>query len=147
MVNRLSRRPGKPAAGQKMEVDMENGLTCIMTVINDHAVAALLKTLLRSKAFCNKEQMSDKFPLRKGDAVNAGDMLFRDKERMDRRLGIDVFKSEGKLVFINDLRRNFSFDDFAENTVWVQRHRFPQVSAEKLRKKQLRCPVWQAGPV
>ena len=85
-----------------MKMDMKNRLPGVLAVINDHPVAALLKALLRSDAFGDKKQMPDQFPLGYGDAVNVGDVFFRNDERMDRRLRIDVFKSDGVVVLVNE---------------------------------------------
>jgi len=81
---------------------MENRLPGVLAVINDHPVAALLKALLGSDAFGDKKQMPDQLPLGYRDAVNVGDMFFRNDERMDRGLRIDDFKSDGVIVLVND---------------------------------------------
>ncbi len=66
----LSRRPGEPAAGQKMEMEVEHRLSCAATVVDDHTVPALFEPFLRRYGPGNKEQMADKFAIRNGDAMN-----------------------------------------------------------------------------
>jgi hypothetical protein len=127
---------------------VEHGLSCIKAVVDDHPVAALIETFLRSNGLGNKEKVTNEFTIRNGDTVDVGDMFFGHDESVNWCLGIEVFKGECVLVLMDDRRRNFFFDDLAKNTVRIRTHSFsPGLFPEKLLKKQERSPVWQAGPV
>ena len=143
-----TRRPGEPTAGQKMEMNVEDGLSRVKTVIDDHAVSALIKPLLGSNGFGYIEQMSDELPVGNGNGMNIYDMFFRDDQGMHRCLGIDVLKGNGIIVFVDNPRRDLFLYNFAKNTVRIRVHLLsPSRLGEKLLKKQHREPVWQAGPV
>ncbi len=49
-------------------------------------------------------------------------MLSRDDEHMDRRFWIDVTKGHAVIRLVHQLRRNFSPNNFAEQT--LGRHRY-----------------------
>jgi hypothetical protein len=66
----LARRPCEFAACQQMKMNMENGLTGIMAIVDDHPVAALIKPSFGSDVFGNKEQVPDDFSVHYGDTVN-----------------------------------------------------------------------------
>ncbi len=142
-VSSLSaRRPGEPAAGQQVKMNMENRLAGIMAVIDDHPVAALIKPLFGSYGFGNKEQVPDDFTVRDDETVDVSDMFFRHNEHMDRRLGIDVLKGDRELVLVDDLCGDLFLDDPAKQAGWIRAHFFsPCVVPEKLLKKQHRSPV------
>ena len=96
---------------------MENRLAGIMTVINDHPVATLIKPFLGRNGLGNKEQVSDDFTVRDNDTVNICDMFFRHNERMDRRLGVEILKCDRVFVLVDDRRRDLFLDDFAKQAV------------------------------
>lgn len=121
---------------------MENGLTGIVAVIDDHPVTALVKPLLGCNGLGNKEQMPDELTVRDSETVNVCDMFFRHNERMDRRLGIEVLKGDRELILVDDLCDDFFLDDFAKQAVWDRGHFFsPGALPAKLLKKQDRSPV------
>ena len=131
-----------------MKMNVEYGLSGVNAVIDDHAVSAFVKTALRSDRFGDKEQVADKIPVGSGNSMNVGDMFFGDNEEMDGRLRIEVFKRENQLVLVDNGRGDLFFDDPAKNAVWIGAHFFSHCAfPAKLRKKQERSPVWQAGPV
>ena len=47
--------------------------------------------------------------------VNGGDGLFRDDQKMHRRLRVDVTERQGDVVFVEDVRGDFAVDDLGEN--------------------------------
>ncbi|MNY53708.1 hypothetical protein D3C86_1894880 [compost metagenome] len=51
-----------------------------------------------------------------------GDVLLRDHEDVDRRLGVDVAEGDGVIVLVDDLRRDLAGDDLAEETIGHLRH-------------------------
>ena len=121
---------------------MENGLTSIMAIIDDHPVTALVKTLLGGDGLGNEEQVPDELTVRNSDRVNVCDMFFRHNERMNRRLRVEVLKGNRELILVHDLCGDLFLDDFAEQTVWDGGHFFsPCALPAKLLKKQDRSPV------
>jgi len=121
---------------------MKNSLSRAMAVVDDHAVAVFIEPFLGRDGFCNKEQMSDQFPVGNSDGMNVRNMLFRDDQRMDRRLRIDIFKGDGKVVFMDDTRSDFLLNDPAKDAVRIKAHLLlPSMTPEKLLKKQHRDPV------
>ncbi len=81
---------------------MENGLARAPAVIDDHPVAVCIKTFVFSDFSCSKEKMADQFSIGFGHAVNIRDMFFGDNESVYRSLGVYVFESGNRIVFIND---------------------------------------------
>jgi hypothetical protein len=100
-----------------MKMDMENRLSGIMAVIDDHTVTAFIKTPFGGDGPGNKEQVTDELSVRDNKTVNVGDMFFRHDERMDRRLGIDVLKSDRVFILVDDCCGDLFFDDLAKQAV------------------------------
>jgi hypothetical protein len=73
-------------------------------------------------------------------------MRFGNDQNVRRCLGIHIFEGDCKIVLMHQLCRYLLCNYFAENAVLFVCHNksplFP-----KRRKKQLRAPVWHAGPV
>ena len=134
-------------ARQDMKMNVEHRLSGAGAVINDHPVSLRVHPFVFCDFFCRKEQMPDKLFIFFGHTVNFGNMLFGNNERMHGGLGIHVFKGGHEIVFVNDFGRDFFCNDLAENAVWILAHYFLSSCSEKLLKKQLRSPVWHAGPV
>ncbi len=125
-----------------MEMKMEHGLACPASVIDHHPVPFCIKAFVFCNFSCGKEKVPDKFSVGVGHALNIGNMLFRNYQRVDRRLGIDVFEGSNGIVLVNNSRRGLFFDDLAEDAVWIAAHAFsPSGLPEKLLKKQHRAPV------
>ncbi len=89
--------------------------------------------------------MSDQFLVGNGHTVNLWYMFLRHDQDVGRSLRINIVKSNGEVVFMDGPGGYLLCDDSAKNAVLVV-HRFPSGS-EKLLKKQVRDPVWHAGPV
>ena len=134
-------------ARQDVEMNMKYGLPGAGAVIDDHPVSLRVQPLVLSDLFCGQEEVADKVSVGFGHAVNIGNMFFGNDERVDRRLRVNVLEGGHEIVFVNDLGRDLFSDDPAEKAVWILAHFFPFSFSEKLLKKQLRSPVWQAGPV
>jgi hypothetical protein len=117
-VRKMSaRRPCEFAACEQMKMNMKNGLAGIMAVIDDHPVTAFIKPSFGSDFFGNKKQVTDDFAVYYGDTVNIRNVFFRDNERMDRCLGIDVLKGDRMLVLMDDLCGDLFFNDVAKQAV------------------------------
>jgi hypothetical protein len=125
-----------------MKMDMKDRLAGIMAVVDDHPVTAFIKAPFRGDGLGDKEQMPNELTIRDNETVNIVNVFFRHDERMDRRLGIDVLKSDRVLIFVDDRGGNLFLDDLAKQAVRSRTHYiFPCALSAKLRKKQDRSPV------
>lgn len=134
-------------ARQDMEMEMKYGLSCACAVINDHPVSLRVQALVPRDFFSGQKEMADKVFVGFGHAVDIGNMFFGNDERVDRRLRVHVLEGGHEIVFVNDFGRDFFSDDSAENAARIRAHFLTSPVFEKLLKKQLRSPVWHAGPV
>lgn len=121
---------------------MENRLSGIMAVIDDHPVTAFIKTAFGGDGLCNKEHVPDELTVCDNETVNIGNMFFRHDERMNRRLGIDVLKRDHEFIFVDDCCGDLFSDDLAKQAVQGRAHFiFLCAMSAKLLKKQDRSPV------
>lgn len=102
-VDRSTRGPDESAAGQEMEVNMENGLAGAWSVVDDHPVSLGFQTIVRGDLFCHKKKVSDEFAVGDGYAVYVGNVFFWNDEKVGRCLGIKVLKHDSILILKNDL--------------------------------------------
>ncbi len=58
--------------------------------------------------------MSDQFPVALFNVIDRSNRLFGNDQKMYRRLGINVFEGEADIVFVDDISRYFTVDDFGE---------------------------------
>lgn len=100
-----------------MKMNMEHGLSGAFAVIDDHPVSVPVEAVLGRYRFGDKEQVADKFAICGSHTMNIGDMFFGNKEEMDRRLGIEVFKCDCLLVLVDDGGGDFFLDDLAKKAV------------------------------
>lgn len=136
------------SAREEVEVNVEYGLARPAPVVDDHPVALCVETFFIGDLLGCKKEMADKLTVSFGHAVNFGDMFLGYDEGMDGGLGVRVLEGDHHFVLKDDLGRDFFIDDLAKDAIGVAAHDFfPSPESEKLRKKQLRAPVWQAGPV
>ncbi len=121
---------------------MKHGLACPAPVIDYHPVPFFIKVFVFCNFSCGKEKVPNKLSVGVGHALNIGNVLFGNDQRVDRRLGIDIFEGGNGVILVNDFRRGLFFDDPAEDAVRIAAHAFsPSGLPEKLLKKQLLAPV------
>ena len=101
---------------------MKDGRSGIATVVDNHSVTACLEPAFYSELLRDKEQMTDKLPVRLLHAVDVLDMLFRHDQNVRWRLGIDVFESNGQFVLVDQFGRYLFFDDLAEDAIRIMNH-------------------------
>ena len=103
------------SAGEQMNVQMRDGFSSVGAVVDDGAKARFREAfLLRDDAHARKE-VPEEGGLFRGRFRDARDELLRNKEEVDRGLGLDVSEAEAEVIFINDLGRNFTGDDLLKN--------------------------------
>ena len=112
----LSRRPIHPASGQQMYMQMPHGLAAFLAVIDDQA-EIIRGAQIVGYAFSRQQQMAEQFPVLVGRIGQPPDIFFRDDQYVMGGLRRDVFERQAQFVFINDVGRNFSGDNFIEESV------------------------------
>src|SRR5271166_5315107 len=109
----LSRGPGETAASQKMNVEVEDGLSGTGAYVEDGAVS-MLDIPLAGDVGCGQMAAADDFGVGGFGFFQPREMLFGNDEHVRRRLRADVFEGEDMLIFVNFLGGNFSPNDAAE---------------------------------
>jgi len=107
------RAQGPPA--QQVQVDVVNFLTPVGIAVHDEPIAIFGNPFFFCDPGCNgKDSAQERFVLGR-DVVGCGNGLVWNDEDVRRRLGMDVSKGRDKIVLKDDLSRDFSSNDFAEN--------------------------------
>ena len=103
-------------ASENVEVEMRNGLAGIGTAIGNYTESTGKGCV--GCDLCNGTKARSCFLiLQFPDFSNGSDMLFRNHQHMERRLRIDILKSINPVIFKYLCGRDFSADDFAEQTL------------------------------
>ena len=99
------------ATAENVDMQVRHGFAAVFAVVDDEPIAILQIKLLRD--FGGLEQkMAEQFLVvrrRLGDAWNR---LLRNNQNVRRRCGIDVAKGQHKIIFKDNLRRDFARNDF-----------------------------------
>lgn len=111
-------------AGKKVKVNMKDGLTGVLSVVDHHPVSFFFKTLPGSNGLGDEKKMTDQFPVGDHNTVNVRYVLLRHNERMDRRLRIDILESDGELILVHKFCGDLSVDDLAEEAVRIECHAY-----------------------
>ena len=107
-----------------MKMQMENRLSCVGSAIGDDAEVG--QALLLRDFVTDLEAMPQKRSIFFLRTSYIYDLFLGDHEKVDGSDGIDVPKSEGLFVLINDVSRNFAADYFSEDrahktlSYWVE---------------------------
>ena len=108
----LSRGPVHGAAAEDMQMQMVDGLATFRSRIHDNAKAfgeAFFRQLCG-----DQREMAQHFLVRFGGVGERVDVLFGDDEEVGGRLGMDVLKGDGILIFEDLFGGNFSGDNPAK---------------------------------
>ncbi len=100
-----------------MKMKMEDGLSCIATGIRDQSIAGLPQTFQGCYLRAAQEQFREQRFIIRPQILNGRDMALGDHQGMDRRLRIDVVKSQCVLILLNQLCRNLLLRDFTKEAV------------------------------
>jgi hypothetical protein len=95
-------------------MQVKNTLTGVGTGINRHPKAAFGNAVIAGKLSGDLKNLADDRVVLWLDIEHAGDVLARNDQKMNRRLGIDVFKDDDVIVFKNDVRLYLLGDDAAK---------------------------------
>jgi len=94
-----------------------NRLSAISAIINDQAVAVLLKTRFLATETGGIEQVTHQFLIRCCQVLYTGQMFLRYQQQMYRSLRLDVMKNQQMFILMDNPGRAFAGYDPAENTV------------------------------
>jgi hypothetical protein len=100
-----------------MQVSVENTLTCVDSGVKDSSVAI-------KPAFCGdlvgcQEKVSGDPRAIAGDTCSIFSVKSWDQQNMSWRLRIQIIKCDNVFIAHNDVRGDFTFNNFAENAVGI----------------------------
>ena len=102
------------APAKNMTMKVGHGFAAIRTVVDDQPVAAFFQTSFVGDFRRFEQEVAQQFVIFRTGLGNAGNHLLGEKQNMHRGLRVDVADGQHKIVFKNDLRRNFPRDDFSK---------------------------------
>lgn len=97
---------------ENMTVQMWNGLAAVAAVVDDEAVAIFFETEFGGNFSGLEQQMTKELVIIRRCFGNARNRLLWDDDHMRWSLRIDVAKRASEFVLEDDLRRDFTSDDF-----------------------------------
>lgn len=100
---------------KNMAMQVGDGFATIRAVINDEPVTGSLDPHQLSDMRGFGKQMAQQSRILGARFRNTRNHPLGDDQHMHGRLGIYIVKSQHLIVFVNDMRRNFTCDDLFEN--------------------------------
>jgi hypothetical protein len=113
----LTWRPGQGAAAKDVQVQVPNGLTTVLTVVDHKSVPAWDQSFISSNPGGCDQQFSGQFVLGTGEVRQPINVLPRYDQDMAGSLGVNVPERQKVLISENFRARNLPGDDFAEKTI------------------------------
>lgn len=104
-------------ATQQMQMDVKHILTTLFIAVPDQSVATFRQPLLIGQFGGGQHHMTDQVSIVAVEVIKRCDVVFGNDQYVAWRLWTDVVKGEEPIVFIGDVCRNLSGDDFAEYAV------------------------------
>ena len=105
------------ASAQDLEMKMKHALAAMSTGIDYEAVPRIGNPLLFCDCITGQQQAPEQCDIGLLQLGNRGEMFWRDDERMDRRLGIDIVERDYQIVLIDKRCGNGPRDNFTKKTV------------------------------
>ena len=93
-------------------MQMRHSFAGIRAVIEDEPKTVLREAELIRDFTGLEHEMAENLVILRRRFGNARDRFLRDQQHMRRGLWLDVAKGDDEIVLINDLRRDFTCDDF-----------------------------------
>jgi hypothetical protein len=108
--------PGTLAASQKMQMQVHDKLSSLLSIIDDQSVP-VLKFLLFGDLGCCQHQLSEDGLVSLFSMFDHVEsiFLFRNDQNMDWGLGSDVSKCQDMIVFVDNACGNLLSDDFVKD--------------------------------
>lgn len=100
-----------------MEVEMEDCLPAVPSRIRHASKAGLRKSFLLRNPGAGEQKSTEQDQISLVHLLHRGHVPLRNDQGMDGSLRIDVVKRQSVLVLIDNLGRDTSFDDPAEDTL------------------------------
>jgi len=100
-----------------MNVKMIDRLPAVITRIDDQSISRLIDSKFLRQVFGGGCHLVEKSPILLGQIADFRDMLFRNNQKVNRRLRIDILERDDVVVFILKRRWNFSFYNLTKDTV------------------------------
>ena len=98
-------------------MQMKYALTRVRPRIDHDTKAALGDSVVASELTRYHENLADDCANFRLDVEDTRNVLARDDEKMNRRLGIDVFEDHNVIVLIHDVGLDLSADDTAKQAI------------------------------
>lgn len=102
------------ATTENVHVNVMDALARMLAVIDDEAVAARFELELPGDFCRGKDEVPHRVRVFVRELARGGNVFARDDEHMRGRNRTNVPKCDSVLVFVNDVRRDFLFEDVAE---------------------------------
>ncbi len=119
-----SRRPGHVPSAQQVDVQMFNSLPTIGSCIDDTSIAPV--QVQRARQFGDGSvHVADQCIVRPDSLSERNNVAARNDQYMRRRLRVHVGEGHHLVIFKQQLCRDFSGSDFAENTIHTRQHSAP----------------------
>lgn len=96
---------------------MMHRLIGIRTAVDNASKSGALDSLSRRNARRRQAQLTEKIRVVLGCIRETGKMPAWNDEHVDRRLGVDISKSQHFRILVDDVRRNFAKGNLAKETV------------------------------
>ena len=109
------RRPFHPPAAKDVKMQMVDCLSPVAVTVHHEPVATLGNAFSLGKFFGSKEEPGQQLYIFIIQIVQRADVFPRDKERVNRRLWVEVIEADDVLVIMKDFCRDFSFCNAAKN--------------------------------
>lgn len=103
------------AAGEDVEVEMGNCFAAVASVVDDDSEAVLGKSFLLGDHAHPGQEVTEEILIGGVRFADADDDFLGDEKKVNGSLGRDVFEAEAKLVFVDDVARDFAVGDLLED--------------------------------
>src|ERR1700741_3858702 len=97
-----------------MDVEMRNGLSAVVTAIDHQSETGLAEAEICCKLLPGQQEATQQRAVTRLGFRKPWDYSFRNHQYMNRRLWIDIVERQNLVIFEDDLRRDFSSNDFFE---------------------------------
>jgi hypothetical protein len=97
-----------------MKVQVRHFLTAGLATINDHVVA-VAQAFVGGDLRQSDDAVTDDRSVLVGEMRQGDNLFLGDYQYVNRSLGVDVPKGQTDFVFVNDVSRDFTVDDFLKD--------------------------------
>ena len=108
----------KRAASQHVNVQVKNCLPCAGARVDDGAIALGIESPLPRQLARHEKKMSKQRRIIGLSLHKGGNVLARDHQQVNGRLGMDVFKGDGAVILMDDSGGNFSIQYPAKEAIF-----------------------------